>query len=258
MPEVSGTLSKFYQLSSINWLHLHAASSNVLLDFLVANPNLAMALDVGKFHVNLVEDNLFTAFLVDDGVDGTRKHEVCTDFHTSVLGGFFGGVALLVGKFVAEVFAFIGVGYEFSLARIDEGAFDVLDERFDADVFMALVANLSNHDCRDGTLLCCELAVPWTAKAVVNHFVGNEAGVRIIPAARKVSYGIGVETGDFFTAIACATGKESEAYAKGEKPNFGHFFLLDWKCYVINIQKKHKKNSPNGEFFEKSVFSSRN
>ena len=109
-----------------------------------------MALDVREFHIDLVVNHLFAPFLVDDGVDGTGEHEVCANFHAGVLLGFFGHVALLVGEFVAEVSAFVGVGHKFSLAGVDEGAFDILDEGFDADVFVALVADLANNYGRNG------------------------------------------------------------------------------------------------------------
>ena len=61
-----------------------------------------MTLDVSEFHVNLVEYNLFTAFLVNNGVDSASKHKVCSDFHAGVLKRFVGNIALLVGKFVTE------------------------------------------------------------------------------------------------------------------------------------------------------------
>ena len=208
-----------------------------------------MALDVGEFHVDLVEHHLFAAFLVNNGVDGSSEHEVCADFHAGVLERFVGDIALLVGKFVAEVFAFVGVRDEFSLAGIDEGAFDILDERFDADVFVALVADLANHDGRDASLLCGELFVPRAAKAVVNHFFGDEAGIGVVPAAGKVRDSVSFEAGDFF-ATTGASGKKSNACTKSENPNFRHCVLLiGMICY-----KHTKKNSSKEEFFEKSVF----
>ena len=200
-------------------LHLHAALGHVLLDFLVADPDLAVALDVGKFHVDLVEDHLFATFLVDDRVDGAGEHEVRANFHASVLERFVCNVALLVGKFVAEVFAFVGVRDKFSPAGIDESTFDVLDERFDADVLVALVADLANHDSRDGALLRRKLVVPRAAEAVINHFVGNKAGIGVVPATGKVRDSVGVKTGDFF-ASARTGGKKGDAYAKGKNPNF--------------------------------------
>ena len=173
-----------------------------------------MALDVREFHIDLVVNHLFAPFLVDDGVDGAGEHQVCTDFHAGIFHGFFGDITLLVRKLIAEVCTFVGVGDEFSLARIDKGTFDILDESFNTDMFMALIADLANNYGRNGAFLCSKLAVPRTAEAVVDHFVGDQSGIRIIPATGEISYRINVEAGDFFATIGTA-GKESKACAKG-------------------------------------------
>jgi len=195
-------------------LELHAALGYVFLDLLVADPKLAMALDVREFHIDLVVNHLFAPFLVDDGVDGAGEHQVCTDFHAGIFLGFFGDITLLVRKLIAEIRTFVGVGNEFSLARIDKGTFDILDESFNTDMFMALIADLANNYGRNGAFLCSKLAVPRTAEAVVDHFVGDQSGIRIIPATGEISYRINVEAGDFFATIGTA-GKESKACAKG-------------------------------------------
>ena len=110
-----------------------------------------MALDVGEFQVHLVEDNGLAAFLVHDGIDSAGQHPVGTRFLMEFLGGFFGSIPLLVGHLVTKFGAFGGIGDKVNRFGIQECAFHILDEGFDTNVFVALVADLANHDCRGTT-----------------------------------------------------------------------------------------------------------
>ena len=207
-----------------------------------------MALDVGEFEVNLVVHHLVAAFLVDDGGDGAREHEVGADFLTGLLLRVGRGVAGLAGKFVAEFGTFLGVSDEVDAAGIDERAFHVLDEGFDVDVLVALVRDLADDDSRDYTALVLDhVVVPGTAQAVVDHFLGDEAGVGVVPGPGEVRHGVRVDTGDLLAAVATAD-KEGERCEQADFEQFGHVFLLV-KFYRFKYKKEPRRGAPVIPFF---------
>ena len=198
-----------------------------------------MALDVGEFEVDLVVHYLVAAFLVDDGGDGAREHEVGADFLAGLLLGVGRGVAGLAGELVAEFGTFLGVGDEVDAAGVDERAFHVLDEGLDVDVLVALVGDLADHDGRyRAALVLDHVVVPGTAQAVVDHFLGDEAGIGVVPGAGEVRHGIRVDAGDLLAAVAAAD-EQGEGRAQADFEQFGHVFLL-----VKFFIHKYKKREP--------------
>ena len=186
-----------------------------------------MGLNVDKLKVDLVEHDLFAAFLVHDGIEATGERQVCTDFLTGFLTGFFRCISRLGSEFCAEFATFFSIRNKIHLAGVDESAFHILDEGFHVDVFVALVADTADDDGREFTVLRVQkLIVPWTSNAVLDHFFCNETGVCIVPFTGKIGHGFGFDTGDFFTAAGASDESGHSSHEHKKAKNFRHIYPL--------------------------------
>ena len=84
-------------------------------------------------------------------------------------------------------------------------------------MFVALVANLTDHDGRGLAHFADNLFNLCALQAAQNHFVGHQAGVRIIPLTRKVGRGRFIDTRHSLTATAASNHAEAATESEDSK-----------------------------------------
>src|SRR5690606_38243846 len=160
---------------------------DVLLDLLLAYPDLAVVLHADQLEINLVVHHRAPPRRVDDAVDAAGKHVVRAALLPHRVARVFTGMHILVGALVAHHVALGPAGDELCPPRVDERALDVLHEGFSIDEFVADIADAADND--GGTAAIARDAMIFDPRArqhVGDHLLGHKPGIRVVPLAADV------------------------------------------------------------------------
>src|SRR5258705_790922 len=170
---------------------------DVLLDLVLADPDLRVRLEVHQGRIHLVEHDALTAVHVLDGLELAGEHVARTQLLSLPRPGVGPGVLLLVTALVAHLDTLLARRDHARRAGGDERLLDVLHEGADRDVLHRSVGEGADDD--RGRLPTVRVGVslrPTGAKRLVDELVGDQPRIGVIPPAGEVGHGGRLDASD--------------------------------------------------------------
>jgi hypothetical protein len=109
----------------------------------------------------------------------------------SCLAGIFPRIQVLIETFVPNIPALIPRGHKIHPAGIDQLTFHVRHKGFQIDVFVTEIAYGTNNYRRAIAGASGEIRNPGAGQHVLNHLLGHQTRIAVIPGPAKIDGGIG-------------------------------------------------------------------